>query len=432
MNTLTTTILLFIFVVSASASLFSGGDVKPNNNPIVDKYHTELEITHLGERLAAYILIGAFGAVALLTITLLYYFFRFCRKCWCCCIKACRVKKTRPHDAFDDDEISGHKKNPFVSWILRISLLVLSLLVIALIVVGFVASTEVHKNITETTKTLDDTVSNMNRTAYNTEYTFTNLISFNVSQETINDLKDFMNSTNNLAESTHTLNTEGPHLDSIRNNSAIGVYVFAFLPLIIGVIGAILGRGRLTFIMSMILPWLLIGFWVLFAFHYTMFIINVDICYAVDQFLVANSTDTSTNTTLPVIDAFNCSLYSDAVAPVILEVNYLRELTLQLINETTNETQRAELKTQLTDLVNINSDLQEWQDCSGITNIMSVAYPDICGKAIEASLFLWRSQVGLVVVLLVTVIVGLVAENKITKSLSKEKRGDYSTLALLN
>lgn len=418
---------ILLFVCFASASIFSGGDVSPANNPTVDKYHTNGDFKKVAEKIIVFSVIGALGAVLLLTVTIIYYFFRFCRKFLCCCIKACRVNKTRARSDSLERELMD--ANPFVSWIFRIAIILLFLLVVALVIVGFIASIEVHKNIVETTSTIDKSVSSLNDTVYHTDYTFTHLIDVQINQSIIDDWNDLMNSTNTLAIDAHHLNTVAPHLDSIRNNSALAVYVLVFIPMLVGLVGAILGRSRFTAIMGFILPWLVIGFWILFAFHFCMFAINVDVCYLIDDALTTNYTETVTQTNNKL--NFNCSDLILSATPVLDELNVLANLTSWLISNTTNATLKEEYTNQLYNIQNITSDVSDLADCSSINAIMTVAYPDLCGKAISASLFLWRSQIAIAVVLLVTCIVGLISENKIIPA-RKSRKNDYSHVALLN
>jgi len=129
----------------------------------------------------------------------------------------------------------------------------------------------------------------------------------------------------------------------MRNHATIVVYVFVTIPLLLGLVGAIIGKGKLAFGMSVLLPFGILLMWLVFSMYYSVFIVNVDACYEIDTFLLGNVT----NNDNPLSFVFDCANSTEANT-LIEFVSVARNQTNMMLNSTTNQTLAHILKDQIT------------------------------------------------------------------------------------
>jgi hypothetical protein len=405
-------LLLAIAVVNCNCSLIGFESVEPGDNGIVNKYHTSLKLDdndYLKQSLTIHIVPGVVVGVIFFLISSVYFAHRCCSQSSCFrCMK--KKKRGRGRSGSWEREMKQYTLiHPAVSWALRGSLLLIFILVIPLIVIGILGSSSLHTQVTEALQVVNDSASTINATIYKTSFTLDNLIGINytIPNDTLSEL---MENGNNIANQANKVNSVGPHVDSVRNTTTVVIYFIVSIPMLLGAIAAIFGKGRFAFIMSATLPIGLIAMWILFSFQYAVFIVNVDACYAIDDFLINsdyNNTDSN-----PLSFIFDCSSL-DIVAPVLDTISLAINETGKELAQSRNQTYNELLITQLASLYTANNNVEGLKGCTALATLMFSIYQTLCGNSVQASLFLWQSQIGLGVVLALALVLGLISEYRI-------------------
>jgi hypothetical protein len=418
-------------------SHFDGAGITPSNNPIVTKYHSDWDIgstIYVEHNIATHAVPGLVIGGVLFFIFASYFANRWCGLCSCftkCCKKkdseAGLYRSRKSKKSFKDAKKANKLAHPVVSAILRILIVVLFLGAAAGIAIGCVGSTSFHTSLVSTLQKLDDKASDLNSTLTNAAYTLStvNISNLYLPNDTISSMEDAASS---LIDDANTVFNKGTNFDGIRNMVTLATYFAVALPLLLGFIGAFAARGKLAYTMSVFLPLGILGMWVVFSFHYTVFITNVDTCYAVNNFLVPPGNTTADENASPLHFLFQCTNAS-TVDDALSYVGSAIVRTQNDLDLATNNQTKDQLEAQLVELTNTNTSLHGLVGCAPVTDLLNSVYTDLCGVMIESSLYLWQTQVALAVGLTVTFFVGLFAEHRVAR---KRKEDGYNPLLNLN
>jgi len=216
-------------------------------------------------------------------------------------------------------------------------------IVVAGVIIGFLGSSDFHANVQTTLSTVNDKINGINSTIYDTyNQLTTSLVSVNATIPT-GSLQTLEKTSADIAQNAASVNSDAEKYDGMRNHATIVVYVFVTIPLLLGLVGAIIGKGKLAFGMSVLLPFGILLMWLVFSMYYSVFIVNVDACYEIDTFLLGNVT----NNDNPLSFVFDCANSTEANT-LIEFVSVARNQTNMMLNSTTNQTLAHILKDQIT------------------------------------------------------------------------------------
>jgi hypothetical protein len=420
-------------------SHFDGAGISPDNNPIVTKYHSDWDIgstIYVEHNIATHAVPGLVVGGVLFFICAAYFANRWCGLCGCftkCCKKkdkdaglyrSRKSKKGSLKDAKKQQKLA----HPVVSALLRIIIVVLFLGSVAGIAVGCVGSMSFHTSLVSTLQMLDDKASDINTTLGTAAQVLSKVTIENVSigNDTLPYMRD---SATELVSDADTVYSKGTKWDALRNMVTFATYFAVAFPLLLGLLGAFAARGKLAYTMSVFLPLGILAMWVVFSFHYTVFITNVDTCYAVNNFLAPPDNTTQDQNASPIHFLFQCSNASIVQDALNFTAQAIADANNKLADPTINNQTRDDLVSQITSLSNVNSSLFGLQGCAPVTDLLNGVYTDLCGVMIESSLYLWQTQVCLAVGLTVTFFVGLIAEHRMAR---KRKDDGYNPLLNLN
>lgn len=419
MGTAVGVVALLLLVVSCNA-LFEGGNVSPSNNPTVDEYHSSVNIggsDYFEKNIVIRSIPGLVLSFVLFIIPALYFMYRWCNCLFCC--RRCQKGRSRGRDVFSDEKREYHLSHPVISMVLRVTIVVLFLIIGAGIALGFLSSSKFHTTLVTTLQAIDDKGTQINSAITSSAQALNSLVAIN-STVPQTDLQALIQSGGNISKNVDNLNSQGSKYDGIRHNGIIAIYVLVVIPLLVGLAGSFLGRGRYAFIMAGLLPLGVLFMWLLFSIHYAIFIVNVDVCYSTNLFLLGKTNET--NTLSVVIDCTNATAATNILNFIAVATNE----TIQVMATNTSDV----LKNQLVLLNSTRQIVTGISGCNPVADLMTAQYTNLCGVAVEASLYLWESQVAVGSFLVFSLFIGVMSEYRIAR---RKKDGEsFNALLSLN